>query len=449
MGELSRADRDRRAIEAGGDRGAMPSYAGARADAQITVRTAGVACRRLDRARARAAAGARPAAGALASARCPRRVARPPPPRGRELELDARAVLPAAARRDRAARRRGRARPTRCMLDAARRTKDEQLFRRATEIALQARAGDQALAAVARLARRRCPSRPMRLRYQVQLLVALNRIAEVEEPLSALLRQHGAAGAAGPDRRAAALLRAAPPIAMRPPQLVEQALRPYADDRRHAGRRRRRHRPRLAAGRRLGQGARLRAARAAKPTRRAEGPALLALDLLPGTARGRGDRQAPARGAEPDDPTCACSTCARWRTSQRLAEATAEIEVLTRSDPDLAPPWLTLGALAARDEAAARSDGSAAQLRRARRGRRGRELRRRRERAARQRRRRGRHAAQREHGVDAGVPAARPGGRAAAGLRRRRSAGSRASTTRSERSRCRRAAPRCWRARAS
>ena len=34
------------------------------------------------------------------------------------------------------------------VLDAARRGRDEQLFRRATEIALQARAGDQALAAV-------------------------------------------------------------------------------------------------------------------------------------------------------------------------------------------------------------------------------------------------------------------------------------------------------------
>src|SRR5580765_6015953 len=34
------------------------------------------------------------------------------------------------------------------ILDAARRTKDEQLFRRATEMALQARAGDEALVAV-------------------------------------------------------------------------------------------------------------------------------------------------------------------------------------------------------------------------------------------------------------------------------------------------------------
>ena len=34
------------------------------------------------------------------------------------------------------------------LLDAARRAKDEVLFRRATDVALQARAGDQALAAV-------------------------------------------------------------------------------------------------------------------------------------------------------------------------------------------------------------------------------------------------------------------------------------------------------------
>src|SRR5205085_12694718 len=33
------------------------------------------------------------------------------------------------------------------MIDAARRTKDEQLFKRATDIALQARAGEQALSA--------------------------------------------------------------------------------------------------------------------------------------------------------------------------------------------------------------------------------------------------------------------------------------------------------------
>ena len=74
------------------------------------------------------------------------------------------------------------------MLDAARRTKDEQLFRRATEIALQARAGDQALAAAVAW-RQALPESQDALRYQIQLLVALNRVADVDEPLALLLRQ--------------------------------------------------------------------------------------------------------------------------------------------------------------------------------------------------------------------------------------------------------------------
>ena len=74
------------------------------------------------------------------------------------------------------------------MLDAARRAKDEQLFRRATEMALQARAGDQALSAVLAW-RQALPESADALRYQIQILVALNRIADVEDPLSALLRQ--------------------------------------------------------------------------------------------------------------------------------------------------------------------------------------------------------------------------------------------------------------------
>ena len=74
------------------------------------------------------------------------------------------------------------------MIDAARRTKDEQLFRRATEIALQARAGEQALSAT-QAWRQALPESSDALRYQIQILVALNRVADVEEPLSLLLRR--------------------------------------------------------------------------------------------------------------------------------------------------------------------------------------------------------------------------------------------------------------------
>ena len=73
------------------------------------------------------------------------------------------------------------------VLDAARRTRDEQLFRRATEIALQARAGEQALAAVMAW-RTTLPNSLEAHRYLVQLLVLLNRPAESIDPLRALIQ---------------------------------------------------------------------------------------------------------------------------------------------------------------------------------------------------------------------------------------------------------------------
>src|SRR5580765_2524244 len=73
------------------------------------------------------------------------------------------------------------------MLDAARRTRSEQLFRRATEIALQGRAGDEALVAV-KAWRQALPDSVDALRFQVQLLVQLNRMADVVEPLQALVK---------------------------------------------------------------------------------------------------------------------------------------------------------------------------------------------------------------------------------------------------------------------
>src|SRR5438105_10698274 len=60
------------------------------------------------------------------------------------------------------------------MLDAARKTRDEQLYRRATDIALQARAGEQALIA-AKAWRGDVPGSLDAHRYLIQLLIALNR----------------------------------------------------------------------------------------------------------------------------------------------------------------------------------------------------------------------------------------------------------------------------------
>ena len=82
-------------------------------------------------------------------------------------------------------------------LNAARRTRDESLFRRATDIALQARAGEQALAA-SRAWRQQRPESMDALRLQLQILLLLNRPEALPEPLKALLALSPAAERPGP-----------------------------------------------------------------------------------------------------------------------------------------------------------------------------------------------------------------------------------------------------------
>ena len=227
------------------------------------------------------------------------------------------------------------------LLDAARRTRSEQVFRRTTDIALQSRAGDQALAAVVAW-RATLPESLEALRYQVQLLVALNRAGESLEPLSELLRLTPAAQrpaligalpgffARTADRKAAA-------------ELLGQVLKPSLDD------------PitRSAANVALGRSwlatrdtekalDLARRAHAAEPA--SDGPALLALEMLPGTPAA----EAVITGylaAKPTDAGLRLLYVRSLAGSQRYAEATDQLERLTRSDPKLAPPWLTLGAL--------------------------------------------------------------------------------------------------------
>ena len=227
------------------------------------------------------------------------------------------------------------------MLDAAKRAKDEQLFKRATEIALQARAGEQALAAAVAW-RQTLPESQDAMRYQIQLLVALNRLPEVEEPLVALLRQ-------APKPALPSMLEAVPRFLARAADrhatavLIERALKPFADapDTRASAL--------VAIGRawliaddREKALAALKRASEADPA--AEGPALLALDMLPTTTEAEAvvTRQLLAK---PLSPTVRLLYVRTLATSQRLAEATSQIQILTKAEPNLAPPWLTLGAL--------------------------------------------------------------------------------------------------------
>lgn len=72
------------------------------------------------------------------------------------------------------------------ILDAARKTGDPRLYKRATEIALQGRSGESALQA-ARAWRQAIPASRDANRYLLQILIGLNRLQETQEPLKRAL----------------------------------------------------------------------------------------------------------------------------------------------------------------------------------------------------------------------------------------------------------------------
>ena len=227
------------------------------------------------------------------------------------------------------------------ILDAARRSKEEQLFKRATEIALQARAGEQALAAVVAW-RDALPQSQDALRYQIQLLVALNRLPEAEQPLVSLLEM-------SPKPSLPAMIDAVPRFLARSADrsavamLVEKALRPFVEqpDTRVVAL--------VASGRgwlAAGDSAKALqfAQQASAADTAAEAPALLALDMLPATPAAEAivTRQLEAR---PQAAGVRLLYVRMLATSQRLADAATQVALVTQANPNLAPPWLTRGAL--------------------------------------------------------------------------------------------------------
>jgi tetratricopeptide (TPR) repeat protein len=226
-------------------------------------------------------------------------------------------------------------------LDAARRTRDDQLFKRATDIALQGRAGDEALVAV-KAWRGAAPDSVEALRYEVQLLVQLNRTPETVEPLTNLLKL------TTPEQRPS-LIAALPRFFARSSDrneaasAIEQVLLPYADapDTRVAAR--------VSIGRGWlaainGTKALALAQSAHDMDRTAEGPAGLALEMMPGTPAA----EAIVKDhlvAKPDSNGVRLLYVRTLLTSQRLADATGQLETLTQNSPTLPQAWLTLGAL--------------------------------------------------------------------------------------------------------
>jgi tetratricopeptide (TPR) repeat protein len=230
------------------------------------------------------------------------------------------------------------------ILDAARRARDDKLFQRAVEIALQARSGDAALTA-ARAWKESIPESRDARRFELQILIALNRIGETVEPLRAeiaatpqverpflmavIARNYSRAT----DKKLAA-------------SVVEQAL---ADELKNpatggaawgtVGR------LKLAAGDTAGA---LEAAiKGQEMDPSSEGPALLALELMDPSqpqAEPIVKRYLEGPKAQPEMRIAYARVLVE---GHRYADATAELSKLTVAKPELPEPWLLLGSLQA------------------------------------------------------------------------------------------------------
>lgn len=227
------------------------------------------------------------------------------------------------------------------LLDAAKKTQDEQLFRRSTEIALQARAGDQALMAT-REWRKAVPGSREALRYMVQLLVALNRPADTTEPLGALIQLT-------PEAERPALIANLPRFFARVPDralaadLLQKILQPYADAPQT------RTAALVATGRIWLAAGDMKQAldalqRAHAQNRSADEPAMLAAEMLPSAPAAEAVMTSHLE-ARPDNTGMRLVYARVLTIAQRYPDAIAQLMRVTRDEPQRAAPWLTLGAL--------------------------------------------------------------------------------------------------------
>ena len=229
------------------------------------------------------------------------------------------------------------------LLDAARKTSSAQLYQRATEIALQSRSGDAALQA-ARAWKQDQPASRDANRYVLQILIALNRISDTIEPLQTEIRL-------APDAERSQVLVAVPSAYARVTDkklasaTVEEALAIYLGSPATTN----------AAWTTVGrmrllandnQGALEAAQRGQVSNARAEGPALIALDLMEEKPVEAGvvirkylDSNATAM------PEIRMGYARTLLQAQRYAEATDQLHIVTQEKPELSESWLILGSL--------------------------------------------------------------------------------------------------------
>jgi tetratricopeptide (TPR) repeat protein len=240
------------------------------------------------------------------------------------------------------------------MLDAARKTNHPELYQRAVEIAFQARSGDSALQA-ARAWRQAHPTSREANRFTLQILAALNRVAETADPLKTEI-----ALTPVPERNA--MLATVPRLYARVSDkrlaaaVVEQALAEHlAAPGTGAAAWTTVGRLRLAAGDTPGAIDAARRGQAADP--QAEGPALLALEIM--------EPRQPQ--AEPivrkylegkPMPEVRMAYARALLDAQRYAEAQQQLQRVTAEKPELPEAWLAQGTLQAQDNQLAAGEAS-------------------------------------------------------------------------------------------
>ncbi len=233
------------------------------------------------------------------------------------------------------------------MLDSARKTNDAQLYQRAVEIALQSRSGDAALQA-AQAWRQAQPDNRDANRYVLQILIALNRIQETQEPL-----KKGVELASAAERARA--ISGIPPAYARvsdkklAASVVENALGTYVINPTTAvAAWTTVSRMRLAAGDTEGA---LQAAQKAQATDAlAEGPALVALELMSPKLPAAEVMVKKYFVSNPKAiPEIRMGYSRALLDAARYGEAAAELQIVIKDKPDFAPAWLVLGSLQLQD----------------------------------------------------------------------------------------------------
>ena len=232
------------------------------------------------------------------------------------------------------------------MLDAARKQADPDLFRRAVDIALQARSGDAALTA-ARAWSQTVPGSPDADRFELQILLALNRVGETGPVLRRLVDQ-------APVATRNDAINAIPQIYGRVTdkvaslQVVREALTPALKQPAHAAAAWTAIGFMELAASQLAQAlTSVRNGHAAEPA--SPYPALLAVELV---ERGQSAAEAVIKSqlkASPPAPggaTMVAMAYARLLFDlQRPADAQGLLDNLTRIQPDAMEPWLLLATL--------------------------------------------------------------------------------------------------------